>query len=99
MPDPKSVILRGVWEQGHMVLLPGVPVAFDDPDAVPFFKALGFAEDSDLPPVYVYSQAQVDIDPRTTIGGLEDARHGKPVLENPIKSAADYAAAAQRNGG
>lgn len=47
--------------------LPGVAVAFEDPDAEPYFTSLGWAEPTDEAPAHTYSAEEVSIDPLTRV--------------------------------
>lgn len=96
-PGPYHV--TGADNRTPVALLPGVPLAFEDPDAGPFLVALGIAEESDLEPPYTYSQAEVDFDPRTTAGHpIGDIKTGQRILANPVKDVAAYEAAAAARG-
>lgn len=62
---PKSFIFNSVTKHGIHVFVPNAPLGFEDPDAVPYFKACGWGEESDLEPVHVYVEGEVSIDPDT----------------------------------
>lgn len=66
----KSLIFKGpgVTKQGAAQIPPSLPVAFEDPDAAPFFVKVGWADESTLDPVITYSQEEVSIDPETVYG-------------------------------
>lgn len=70
----------------------GVVVAFDDPDAVPALLALGIAELSKEAPARVFTQAEVDFDPRTVFGPGFGSRHGMFVIKNSQKPSWPYEA-------
>jgi len=53
------------YRHGAIEFLPGVSIAFEDPDAETFFKKVGAATSTDDPPVRTYSSDEVDIDPAT----------------------------------
>lgn len=75
------VIFNESYKHGRLEFFPGVSVAFEDPDAEPFFKKVGVAEATDLPPVKTYSQDEVSIDPETAfVDGtlVRNAREGDP---------------------
>lgn len=80
------------------LLLPGIPLAFEDPDAAAYFLSLGIGEASETAAVHTFGRDEVDIDPRTMFGGREDPRMGEPVLKSPAKDVAAYAAAAAARG-
>jgi hypothetical protein len=74
-----AIIFSTLVKHGTLQFLPGVPVAFEDRDAEPYFIAAGFAEKTKEKPVHTYSEGEVDIDPETTFGNGD--RLGQKVLE------------------
>jgi len=56
---------NAVAKHGRHTFVPNTPLGFEDPDAVPYFTACGWGEETDEEPVYVYSQGEVDVDPAT----------------------------------
>ena len=84
MADPNSAAVQAVKfsqtvKHGLVKLLPGVPVAFEDKDAAPYFIAAGWAEATDEAPVHVYPIGEIDIDPMTT--HADGPLKGRRVLE------------------
>jgi len=53
---------------GTIRFVPGVPLAFEDPDAEDYFEAAKFADYTDEEPVMTYGLGEVDIDPETVFG-------------------------------
>lgn len=49
-------------------LMPGVSLAFEDPDAEAYFVAAGWADATKAKPVHTYSQEEIAVDPTTTYG-------------------------------
>lgn len=47
-------------------LMPGVALAFEDPDAEGYFVAAGWAEATKKDPVHTYSKDEIVVDPATT---------------------------------
>lgn len=56
-------------KHGGLDFHPGVVYRFDDPDAGPYFKATGWADDTDDDPDVTISIDEIDIDPCTVWGG------------------------------
>lgn len=58
-------IFNAKTNQNKLVLAPGVPYGFEDPDACPFFKACGWGDyaPEGTEPVIVITTAEIDIDP------------------------------------
>ena len=54
-------------KHGRLDFHPTIPYGFEDPDAAPYFKACGWAEDSDQTPLAIFSVDELDIDPDTII--------------------------------
>lgn len=50
-------------KHGSVQLVPGVAVAFEDPDADPYFIAAGWAEATTDDPVFTYTEEQINVDP------------------------------------
>lgn len=70
-----SVIFNQIVREGRNILMPGVVLAFEDPDAEPYFVAMGWAEQTDAEPVMTYTQDEVSVDPLA-----RSAETGKYVL-------------------
>lgn len=78
MSQVQSVIFREVVRHGTHQFAPGIAYGFEDPDAVPYFTAMGWADRSDQEPVITLSLGEVDIDPATVYGS--GPRRGQLVL-------------------
>lgn len=61
-----ALLFNQFVRHGRVEIPADVPVAFADPDAEPFFIALGWAETTTKKPRRTYSQEEVSIDPETT---------------------------------
>lgn len=71
-----AIVFKSVTKHSKFEFMPGVPVAFEDPDAVPYFvDGMHWADRTDAAPVRVYSQEEVSIDPMAVDGAT-----GKLVL-------------------
>lgn len=57
---------------------PNVPIAFEDPDARPYFLAAGWATPTDRAPELYYPATMFDIDPDTR--HADGPNKGRPVL-------------------
>jgi hypothetical protein len=68
----------------------GVPVAFEDPDAVAALIALGIATLTREPAQKLFTRAEVDFDPRTVFGPGFGSRQGELVIAASRKSMQDY---------
>ncbi len=62
----------GGVKHGRFHFLPGPAYGFQDPDAAPYFKACGWAEDSTEEPAVVITVEEIDIDPCTIWGDGSD---------------------------
>lgn len=71
----------------RLEFFPGLSLAFDDPDAEPYFIAAGWAETTTKKPVRTYTQEEVSIDPATVHG--DGPMKGQPVLPDAAKAAGD----------
>jgi hypothetical protein len=60
-----AIIFSERYRHQGFEFLPGISLAFDDPDAEPFFKKLGLAADTADPPLRIYAQEEINIDPDT----------------------------------
>lgn len=60
-----AVIFKEKVRHGRETILPGVAVAFDDPNADAYFVALGAADETGDTPVHTYPIDAVSIDPET----------------------------------
>lgn len=69
---------------GRFELLPGVPYAFEDEDAEPYFLTLGWAEATEEEPLRTYARGEIDIDPLTI-----RASNGKYVMPDRAKAEVD----------
>lgn len=76
---PKSIIFRHAVKHGRHHFLPGVPLAFEDADAAPYFIGAGWADESDQEPVHTYPAGEVDIDPDTVFA--DGPNKGRKVME------------------
>lgn len=65
----QSIEFNQSVRHGPVQFIPGVPVAFEDPDAAPYFIAAGWAAASDAAPVHVYDAGTIDVDPLTRVAG------------------------------
>jgi hypothetical protein len=92
-----AVIFNQLVRHGRIMLMPGSPVAFEDPDAESYFVACGWGEVTAAEPVYTYSQDEVSVDPLTRFGDS-----GKYVLpdraEAALKAGGTEPAAAPEDG-
>lgn len=59
-------------KHGRLDFHPKLVYGFEDPDAAPYFKACGWAEDSDEEPDVTISIDELDIDPVTVFGHDHD---------------------------
>ena len=75
----QAITFRALTKHGALQFLPGVPVAFDDPDAAPYFLSAGFADKTKDAPVHTYSKGEIDIDPETIFG--DGPNKGQRVME------------------
>jgi len=57
-----AVKFSSVTLHGKERFLPDIPLAFEDPDAEPYFIACGWAEKTTEEPKYTYSQDEVSVD-------------------------------------
>ena len=55
-------------KHGGFHFLPGVVYGFEDPDAAPYFKACGWADDSNGDAVVIITKEELDVDPLTIWG-------------------------------
>lgn len=58
----------GLTKHGQFAFTPGTAYGFEDPDAVPYFVAMGWATETDDDPDVVISLGELDIDPLTVFG-------------------------------
>lgn len=68
----------GIVKHGKQSFAPGVPYAFEDADAEPYFIAAGWAAPTKEKPVHTFTLGEIDIDPATVFGGGD--KRGQPVL-------------------
>jgi len=66
------------YKHGRLDFHPGPKYGFEDPDAAPYFKALGIATDTTGEPDVTVSLGECDIDPLTVWGNGE--RRGAYVM-------------------
>lgn len=71
-------ITTGIVKHGKQSFAPGVPYAFEDADAEPYFIAAGWAKKTKDAPVHTFTLGEVDIDPATVFGGGD--KRGMAVL-------------------
>lgn len=62
---PKSFIFNGTTKHGIHTFVGGVPLGFEDEDAIPYFKACGWGAESDEEPSHIYPAGEVQVDPGT----------------------------------
>jgi hypothetical protein len=65
-------------KHGRLDLHPGVAYGFEDPDAAPYFKACGWADDHDGDAAVTIGIDELDIDPCTIWG--DGSNKGKFVM-------------------
>lgn len=66
-------------KHGVLDFHPGVVYGFEDPEAAPYFKAMGWANDGASEPALIIGIDELDIDPETIFA---DGPHkGRRVLE------------------
>lgn len=63
-----KIVFDRRYKHGRLDFHPGPVFAFEDPDAAPFFKALGIAVDSDADADVTVTLGELDIDPCTLWG-------------------------------
>ena len=80
MAKAQTITFRAPVKHGTLQFFPGVPVAFEDADAAPYFIAAGFADPSKGEPVHTYPKSSIDIDPETVFGSGD--RVGQKVMSN-----------------
>jgi hypothetical protein len=88
----------GGVRHGRFHFIEGVPYGFDDPDAAPYFKACGWADDAaeGTEPKQIIALEEIDIDPCTVWGeGLNKGKFVMPdraakVLNMSIEAASVY---------
>ena len=73
-----AVLFNRRFKHGKADFHPGVLYGFEDPDAAPYFIAVGVASADAGEPAVIFAQGEVDIDPLTTFGFGENK--GAPVL-------------------
>ena len=66
-------------KHARFAFTPGPVYGFEDPDAVPYFVALGWAEETEDDADFAIPGADFDIDPETIFG--DGPRKGQRVLE------------------
>ena len=69
----------GMVKHGRLAFTPGPVYGFEDPDAVPYFEAMGWATATDDPADFEIPLGELDIDPETVFG--DGPRKGQRVLE------------------
>lgn len=79
-----SIIFNQAVKHGKSQFFPGVPVAFEDEDAAPYFLAAGWADETDQSPLHTYSKGEIDIDPETVFGSGE--KIGQRVMAKPTST-------------
>lgn len=69
-------------KHGRLDFHPTVVYGFEDPDAAPYFAALGFGEASESDPIVIISAAELEIDPETVLASSNyGERRGQRVIE------------------
>jgi hypothetical protein len=63
-----AIIFNTPVKEGTNQFLPNIPVAFDDEGAEDYFKAAGWAEDTDQAVVHTFPEGTVTVDPLTRFG-------------------------------
>ena len=69
----------GLVKHGRLAFSPGPVYAFEDPDAVPYFVAMGWATETADPADFTIPATDIDIDPETVFA--DGPRKGLRVLE------------------
>lgn len=80
------VVFNQRVKHGRLDFHPTIAYGFEDPDAAPYFKACGWADDAEGDPVVTISIEELDIDPCTVWGGGGDNR-GKFVMPDRAATA------------
>lgn len=60
-----AIVFNQRVKHGRLDFHPTIAYGFEDPDAAPYFKACGWAEDSSDAPLVTISIEEIDIDPCT----------------------------------
>lgn len=69
-------------KHGRLDFHPTVVYGFEDPDAAPYFAALGFGDVSEDDPAVIISAEELDIDPETILASTNyGERRGQRVIE------------------
>jgi hypothetical protein len=63
-----STVFNQRFKHGRLDFHPGVPYGFEDPDAAPYFEALGVAAPDEAEPAVTIGIGEIDIDPCTLWG-------------------------------
>ena len=74
-----AATFKGVTKHGRFTFMPGIVYGFEDPDAVPYFVAAGWADPSNEDPAMIVTLEEIDIDPETVFAG--GTNRGKKVME------------------
>lgn len=65
-----AIKFKGLTKKDRLAFVPGTAYAFEDPAAVPYFKACGWADDTDDEPVVTIGLGELSFDdPDAYIGG------------------------------
>jgi hypothetical protein len=75
----KALIFREPVKHGRVLLPVNTPVAFEDPDANPYFINAGWASETDEEPQLTYSAEEIEVDPETVHAGTL-----RRVLDGPL---------------
>lgn len=69
-------------KHGRLDFHPTVVYGFEDPDAAPYFAALGFGDMSEEDPAVIISAEELDIDPEAIMASSNyGERRGQRVIE------------------
>jgi hypothetical protein len=61
----EPITFKSLTKHGRLAFAPGPKYAFEDPDAAPYFLAMGWAEKAEGEPDFVIPIGELDIDPET----------------------------------
>lgn len=76
----------GLTKHGRLAFAPHTTYSFEDPDAVPYFVAMGWAEEVPTPQdAVIIGLDAIDIDPLTVFG--DGPRKGQYVMPERAKAA------------
>ncbi|MBA2720089.1 MAG: hypothetical protein H0U52_12765 [Chloroflexi bacterium] len=75
----KAISFREPVKHGRVLLPMNTPVAFEDPDAAPYFLNAGWASETAEEPVLTYSAEEIEVDPETV-----HANTTRKVMDGPL---------------